>query len=137
MADGIFVKITGAKAVRANLKRFELGANGEIKDRVERILILMVNRAKKLAPFKTARLARSIIWDITDISLKLVRGVFGANTVYAAAMELGDGKHRSKKGLKGRPTRYLFPAAKDNFKRAVNELKRGMKIAMQKARKPS
>lgn len=124
MAGELVVKITGIRSIINKLNKIKKTAVRQLTDGLEKELLRVEGTAKRNAPFKSGRLARSITHAIVEQSPKRIRGVIGADTVYARKLELAPGLvHRSKKGKIGKPTKYLFPAIEKNFAVIVKNIR--------------
>lgn len=131
MADVITTRITGLTKTLSKFGRIPKILLDELEEEFGVLVLRIEAKAKSLVPRKSGNLFRTIASEV-ERDLFNVKGLVGANTVYAKRQELDTTfRHRSRKGFIGKPTPYLFPALKANLIR-VN---RGIINAVRKAAK--
>ena len=130
-AAALRITIRGLESARRSLNALVTNSDQGVFNAILTSTFKIEADAKKIAPFDRGTLERSITGQITERSPRRIRGVVGAGPDYAVAMELGNFNHRGlkKANLKGKPTRFLFPAAQKNFDFIVKTVTKALKKA--------
>ena len=136
MADKFTAKIKGLRTSQKKLLGLAASVTAETKDEMDIIVKDIEREGKRVVPRKSANLQRTINSEVEVSVFKGVIGLVGANTVYAEPLEnpKNKTKHRTRKGFVGKPTPYLLPSLKKNFRKIVSGISRGVKKGVKKAR---
>lgn len=136
MADRVKVTVKGIPKVRKNFALLKRNSRKFVEDAVEKSADQIVATAREIVPFKEGRLMRTITQQKTAAPPGTVRHAIGADTDYAQYLEdpFAERRHRSRQGFIGELTPFLFPAARRNFKKTVDNITKAMKAAMRSAR---
>ena len=116
------VVTVNAKDVYAGLRRLARNASdANLGIALMAGALLIVNRAKELAPFDTGTLRRSITQSKWFKSGNQIAVRIGTNVIYAARLEFGyTGPDRLGRTFSQRPRPYLRPAFNEKLNEALN-----------------
>jgi HK97 gp10 family phage protein len=93
----IAAEISGLQETQANMEQIVRDLSGQpMLDAMRRVVLLVQNRAKTLAPVDTGRLRASIMPEVRASEPNKIVGVVGSNVKYAPYMELGTGVFAGK-----------------------------------------